>query len=237
MKKLYDKDGNYVMSIVDESVQPDMESKRFLNKIKQIFKTTPERLIEFDEVWLDNAALFGVVNRKHEDMLLATILAEVGEDLISKRENLNYTSQSLRNTFNRYKNNPNWSKRDGRTDAQKANQVNIGNVAYADRLGNGNIDSGDGYKFRGGGYIQTTGRYNWTKSAQTIQMLTDTSIGAENLEGASNTIAGGLLMTFAFFFDNNMEECNTMDECTDKVNKYTESREQRNESYEWISGL
>ncbi len=209
-----------------------------LSKLKQIFTTASDKTLEeFMDVWNDFAAEFGVQTKKHEDMLLATILAEIGTDLISKRENLNYTPSALRSTFNRYKNNPNWSERDGRTSNHSANQVNIGNIAYADRLGNGNINSGDGYKFRGGSYIQTTGRVNWDGSAQTISMITGSNLDASNLADEIDMTMIGLLMTFAFFFDNNIASCDTMDCCTDKVNRYTDSRELRNEYYEDISKI
>ena len=235
---LYNEDGKVVGEIYEEhTLPPEPEDTRFFDKIKQIFKTTPEKLNEFNLIWTDNAESFGIVNRHHEDMLLATILSEVGQGLESRRENLNYTPTALRSTFSRYKRNPNWSERDGRTSEHQANQRNIGNIAYADRLGNGPIDSGDGYKFRGGGYIQTTGRYNWEHSAKTIQMLAGTAIGAENLEESVDRVSVGVLMTFAFFFDNNIASCPDMNCCTDKVNRYTSSREQRNQDYNWISGL
>jgi len=207
-------------------------------KLQKIFTTaTDEDIIEFNKVWNDNAKLFGVTTKHHEDMLLATILAEVGTNMKSVRENLNYTPEALRSTFSRYRNNPNWSERDGRTNEHSANQVNIGNVAYADRLGNGSIDSGDGYKFRGGSYIQTTGRYNWEESAKIIQMLTRVPVGPENLERQCHTVTVGLFMTFAFFYDNDIAACTTMDCCTNLVNYHTSSREKRNIDYKWISKI
>ena len=237
MNYVYDKHGTAIGEIhmYDEPLVP--ESTRFLDKIKQIFKTTPKKIQEFNDVWLKNAVSFGILNRHHEDMLLATILNEVGQSLESRRENLNYTPTALRSTFSRYRNNPNWSERDGRTSEHQANQPNIGNIAYADRLGNGDINSGDGYKFRGGGYIQTTGRYNWAASAKTVSMLTGTSLGAQNLAEEADKVSVEVLMMFAFFFDNDIASCSDMNCCTDKVNRYTSSREQRNQDYNWISGL
>ncbi|MFA5921223.1 MAG: glycoside hydrolase family 19 protein [Methylococcaceae bacterium] len=44
----------------------------------------------------------------------------------------------------------------------------IANIAYADRMGNGNVASGDGYKFRGRGYIQLTGRENYEKFSEFV---------------------------------------------------------------------
>lgn len=207
-------------------------------KLNQIFtQATPERVNEFARVWNEFAKDFGVTEKKHEDMLLSTIYHEVGSALEPRRENLNYTPSSLRATFSRYKKNPNWSERDGRANGHAADQEAIGNIAYADRIGNGDIDSGDGFRFRGGSFIQTTGRYNWEQSAKTIQMLTGDAIDAENLERESSTVQIGLLMTFAFFFDNNIKSCNTMNCCTDKVNRHTSSRQSRNQTYDKISKL
>jgi putative chitinase len=44
----------------------------------------------------------------------------------------------------------------------------LGNHVYADRLGNGDEGSGDGYQFRGGGLIQLTGRTYWTRFGASV---------------------------------------------------------------------
>ena len=69
-------------------------------------------------------------------------------------ENLNYGAQGLIVTFTKYFN------------AQLAEQYarkpeKIANKIYASRMGNGDEASGDGYKFRGRGYIQLTGHDNY----------------------------------------------------------------------------
>jgi len=74
-------------------------------------------------------------------------------------ENLNYTPQGLLSTSpfssrmplaeaNKY----------GRTADHKANKEMIANIGYAKKNGNGDIASGDGWKYRGRGFIQLTGR-------------------------------------------------------------------------------
>lgn len=76
-------------------------------------------------------------------------------------ENLNYSSSGLASTFpNRYASNgkPN-------TLAIKLNRKPeaIANNLYSNRMGNGNETSGDGWKYRGAGAIQLTGKENQTK--------------------------------------------------------------------------
>jgi putative chitinase len=69
-------------------------------------------------------------------------------------ENLNYSEQGLNRVFKKYF--PN------NLAASYARQpIRIASRVYADRMGNGNEASQDGWKFRGRGAIQTTGKYNY----------------------------------------------------------------------------
>lgn len=69
-------------------------------------------------------------------------------------ENLRYTAAALQKV---------WPKRfDAATAASYAKQPErIANRAYASRIGNGNEASGDGWRYRGRGFIQLTGRSNY----------------------------------------------------------------------------
>lgn len=82
-------------------------------------------------------------------------------------ENLNYRWQSLRKVFPKY-------FPDDAIAQDYANRPNkqeaIANRIYASRMGNGDEASGDGYRFRGRGLIQLTGRHNYTWFAASLEI-------------------------------------------------------------------
>jgi putative chitinase len=76
-------------------------------------------------------------------------------------ENLNYSADGLNKIFPKYFKN---AGRDANGFAR--NPEKIANVVYASRMGNGDIASGDGWKFRGRGALQLTGKSNYAEFAK-----------------------------------------------------------------------
>ncbi|MFN8570819.1 MAG: hypothetical protein U0132_02105 [Gemmatimonadaceae bacterium] len=76
-------------------------------------------------------------------------------------ENLNYSADALLKVF------PSTSRRAPRRRPMLDNQK-IANRVYASRMGNGDEASGDGWKYRGRGLIQLTGKDNYKSSAAWI---------------------------------------------------------------------
>lgn len=72
-------------------------------------------------------------------------------------ENLNYSAKRLRQIF------PYYFKTDNIANEYAYKKESIANRVYANRMGNGDENSGDGYKYRGRGVIQLTGKDNYTK--------------------------------------------------------------------------
>ena len=71
-------------------------------------------------------------------------------------ENLNYSSKGLIATF------PKYFKQPGLAEAYSRNPERIASRVYANRMGNGAEGTADGWKFRGRGYIQLTGKSNYS---------------------------------------------------------------------------
>ena len=75
-------------------------------------------------------------------------------------ENLNYSADGLNRIFAKY------FKNAGRdANAYARNPEKIANIVYASRMGNGDTASGDGWKYRGRGAIQLTGKSNYQNFA------------------------------------------------------------------------
>ena len=94
-------------------------------------------------------------------------------------ENLNYSPVALCKTFGKY-----FPTLDS-TSGYARNPEKIANKVYANRMGNGDEASGDGWKFRGKGAIQITGRTQvQLYSASVGKTLDDTIAYLDTLEGA-----------------------------------------------------
>ena len=103
-------------------------------------------------------------------------------------ENLNYSTECLLKTFHHYfyddkdPKDPTTGKFPASQYAHKPEA--IANIVYANRYGNGNVASGDGYKFRGRGAIQTTFHDNYAAFAKSLGISIDVAVSlCESAEG------------------------------------------------------
>lgn len=97
--------------------------------------------------------------------VLAAFLAQCGQecaDFTVFSENLNYRAETLLKLWPKHFNRINVG-----TYAHKPSQ--IASRAYANRMGNGPESSGDGWRYRGRGILQLTGRENYTKFNAALQ--------------------------------------------------------------------
>lgn len=113
-------------------------------------------------------AKFNINTPRRQAMFLAQIMHESGA-LSTVVENLNYRADRLLVVF------PKYFKTQAQADAYAKQPQKIANRVYANRLGNGDEASGDGWKFRGRGAIQLTGRSNYNACGGSVghDLITD----------------------------------------------------------------
>ena len=135
----------------------------------------------------DTAAKFNITNT----LRLAHFLAQCGHESGNFRavsENLNYSADGLKKIFPKYF--------PGNLNESYARQPEkIAARVYGGRMGNGDEASKEGFKFRGRGYIQLTGKSNYTTFDKFVE---DDIVGNPDLVATKYP-----LMSAAFFFNNN----------------------------------
>lgn len=104
------------------------------------------------------------------------------------RENLNYSADALLRVFPKY-----FDRTTAPLYARKPEQ--IANIVYESRMGNGNRNTGDGWRFRGRGYIQLTGKTNYNSFGKFI--------GVDLLKDPDLVATKYPLTSAAWFFEKN----------------------------------
>ena len=130
---------------------------------------------------------------------LAHFLAQCGHEsggfkLVN--ENLNYGAKGLLSIFKKY-----FPTQD-LANAYERKPEKIANIVYASRMGNGDKTSGDGWKYRGRGYIQLTGKDNYKAF--------DAIVTENILENPDLVATKYPLLSAAWFFNKNC-----LSKCTD----------------------
>ncbi len=136
----------------------------------------------------DTAAKFQI----NTPLRLAHFLTQCGHESGGFRltkENLNYSAKGLNGTFKKYFPTEASAKPYERQPAKIANKV------YGNRMGNGPESSGEGAKFCGRGYIQLTGKENYTAFGK--------SINEDILSNPDRVASDYALLSAAWFFSKN----------------------------------
>lgn len=142
------------------------------------------------------------------------------------KENLNYRAETLRKLFSKY-----FPTDDlARTYAAMPNkQEAIANRIYANRMGNGPEESGDGYRYCGRGLIQLTGKENYTWFAASLEIPVEEA--AEYLQ----TFEGAVQSACWFWETNNLNQWADKDDIltlTKRINGGTIGLADREKHYE-----
>ena len=135
----------------------------------------------------DTAAKFNITN----SLRLAHFLSQCGHEsggFKAVSENLNYSAKGLVGTFGKYFNSTTAAQYERKPEM-------IASRVYGSRMGNGDEASKEGYKFRGRGYIQLTGKSNY---AGFTKFIGEDCIANPDLVANKYPLASA-----AFFFDSN----------------------------------
>ncbi len=165
---------------------------------------------------------------------LAHFLAQCGHESGGFKvfnENLNYSAQGLRGVFGKY------FPTDALAKQYERQPQKIANKVYASRMGNGDEASGDGYKFRGRGFIQLTGKDNYKAFG--------TFIGDDLITNPDLVATKYPLTSAGFFFDKNKlwsicdtgATVDTITKVTKRVNGGTHGLEDRISKFKKYSTL
>lgn len=127
---------------------------QLLRAVPELYKPRLNEFVASFNMW---AVHFEINSPERVAMYLAETFHESG-NLRYTEENMNYSADGLMKT---------WPKRFTREKAQEyaRKPEKIANYVYANRMGNGDEASGDGWRFRGRAFIGITGRENYQKYA------------------------------------------------------------------------
>ena len=148
----------------------------------------------------------GINTRLRKAHFLAQLDYESGFKPVA--ENMNYSASRLREIFPKY-----FTRAQSLTYANRP--VPIGSRVYASRMGNGNEQSQDGYNYRGRGFIQLTGKNNYTALSR------DTKIDYLKKPDLLLTEADSMISALWFWNKNNINkyaDTDNIDGVSDLVN-------------------
>jgi putative chitinase len=193
--------------------------------VEQLHEMFPQAKKENLEKYCDalNSAFdeFEIDTPKRQAMFLAQVAHESG-NFSAVSENLNYKAETLSKVFPKY-----FRDRDPNDYAKQPEK--IANLVYGGRMGNGDEDSGDGYRYRGRGLIQLTGHDNYEACGSELEVnLHETPDYLTTPEGAARSAAW-------FWFNNDLNavaDDGDILKCTKKINGGTIGLEDRTAHYE-----
>ena len=136
----------------------------------------------------DTAAKFQI----NTPLRLAHFLAQCGHEsggFRATQENLNYSAKGLNGIFKKY------FPTEAAAKAYERQPAKIASKVYGGRMGNGPESSGEGFKFRGRGYIQLTGKENYTAFGK--------AINEDILSNPDKVASSYALLSAAWFFNKN----------------------------------
>ncbi|UZS00342.1 endolysin glycosyl hydrolase [Serratia phage SMP] len=169
--------------------------------------------------WIDALQVacdkYEINNRRRVAMFLANLGVE-SEGFTALAENMNYSAKRMAAVWpGRYAIDPKANTKQPNALALSLanNPQKLANNVYANRLGNGDEASGDGWNFRGQGPIQQTGRDNITRAGKAI------GVDLANNPALLQTPEVGALAAAYFWYSNDLNRAADLDLFSQSVKK------------------
>ena len=157
---------------------------------------------------------------------IAMFLAQIGHESLDMNvltENFNYSADRLKVVFPKY-----FRNRDANQFHRKPEA--IANIVYANRMGNGSPESGDGWKYRGRGLIMITGRYNYSQCSE--YLYGDENVLLDRPELLAEDKETALLSALWFWQKNRLENISDIEGVTRIINGGLNGLDDRIERFE-----
>lgn len=232
--------------VEDDSPQPDSDPTTInLNcetnttEVSEAFPdASDETVSKLVEVINANAASFGINTKEELQHFLAQAANETGGFIdLDVSENLNYTSENRLMEV--------WPSRFSTSDDNKRDPGDytndpekLANFVYANRMGNGNEESGDGYRYRGRGIFQLTGKSNYQEFSDYYQNTLNGNEDIVSNPDLLNSDSELAIKSALWFFKEkvldtiSITDSTTVEEVTKKVNGGMNGLDDRESNHE-----
>lgn len=221
-----------------------------MNTIQMLTKLFPKtkNIPEVAKI-LEKYSNFGINTNLRLAHFLAQVREEVGPEFKPVSENMNYSADRIEEIFKK-RFDMNGNKQLEEFEIQLIKSVigypeQIAAIAYANRMGNGEAGTFDGWKYRGAGTLQITGKNNYKEVQRRIDKYAplsniDIVLSPEDI----HTLEGSILAGLGFWIwkdlyklaDLGTEE-KYVDNITKVINKYTDSYPNRKNHFNKIKDL
>jgi len=184
-----------------------------LDKLQKLLPTRNDKVEEWYEAMCKYFPKFEI----DTPLRVAAFIAQCGHEsngFTTLKENLNYSADALNTVFPKYFKNAGREAEDYHRQPEK-----IANVIYANRMGNGDTESGEGWKYRGRGPIQLTGKDNYQRFANDFFDDPDTVMNDPDL--LCDHIPTALLSAIWYWTKNNLNneaDAKDLRKMTKKIN-------------------
>lgn len=230
--------------------------------LKQIFpNATTTKRKEVLNVFNAYCAAFEINTPLRVAHFFAQVKEEVGEHIHFKNESFNYSAKRLKSKhalididgkrksggpFSYFWHHHKEANLYGKTPTHPANQPAIANRAYANRNGNGDIASGDGWNYRGKGFIQLTGKTNYTTANIAIQEYApESNINIITNPESILTIKGAMVSSMGYWVSHNLNKIadsagwttKNVNNITNVVNSHTSSKKDRRDNFDLMKTI